>query len=137
MLTSDGRIHPGRIEETIERARKQTEERMQEAAERATFETGVTGLHPEIVKLLGKLRYRTSYGQNVLKHSIEVSILAGAMANEIGARVNIARRGGLLHDLGKAVDFERDGTHTQIGCEIAKARGKGGAAKRSVPWSWS
>ena len=124
MLIGDGRIHPGRIEETVERARKQTEERMQEAAERATFETGVSGLHPEVLKLLGKLRYRTSYGQNVLRHSIEVSHLAGAMAEEVGARAGIAVRGGLLHDLGKAVDFERDGTHTQIGAELAKARGE-------------
>ncbi len=124
MLISDGRIHPGRIEETVDRARKQTEERMEEAAERASFETGISGMHPEIMKLLGKLRYRTSYGQNVLKHSIEVCHLAGAMAAELGARVNIAKRGGLLHDLGKAVDFERDGTHTQIGAEIAKARGE-------------
>lgn len=123
-LIGDGRIHPGRIEETVERARKQVEERMQEAAERAAFETGVTGLHPELMKLLGKLRYRTSYGQNVLKHSIEVAHLAGSMAQELGARVNIARRGGLLHDIGKAVDFERDGTHTQIGVEIAKSRGE-------------
>ena len=123
-LISDGRIHPGRIEETIERARKLTQERMDEAAEQATFETGVTGLHPEILRHLGKLHFRTSYGQNVLKHSIEVSLLAGAMAGEIGARVAIAKRGGLLHDLGKSVDYERDGTHTQIGVELAKARGE-------------
>ncbi len=124
MLITDGRIHPGRIEETVDRARKLTEERMQEAAERALFETGISNVHPEIMKLLGKLRYRTSYGQNVLKHSIEVAHLSGAMAAEVGARVNIARRAGLLHDLGKAVDFERDGTHTQIGAEIAKSRGE-------------
>ncbi|MDI9584168.1 MAG: ribonuclease Y [Acidobacteriota bacterium] len=123
-LTSDGRIHPGRIEEAVERARKQTEERMQEAAEAAIMEVGITGLHPEIMRMLGKLRYRTSFGQNVLKHSIEVAHLAGMMASQIGARVNIARRGGLLHDIGKAVDYERDGTHTQIGAEVAKARGE-------------
>ena len=124
ILISDGRIHPGRIEETIERARKLTQDRMDEAAEQATFETGVTGLHPEIIKHLGKLRFRTSHGQNVLKHSIEVSHLAGAMAGELGVRVAIAKRGGLLHDLGKSVDYERDGSHTQIGAEIAKARGE-------------
>lgn len=124
ILISDGRIHPGRIEETVERARKQTEERMQQAADNACMETGVTGLHSEIVRLLGKLRYRTSYGQNVLKHSIEVSHLAGVMASELGVRVQLARRGGFLHDIGKAVDYERDGTHTEIGAEIAKARGE-------------
>ena len=124
MLIADGRIHPGRIEETVERARRQTEERMREAAEKAAFETGVTGLHPEILKLVGKLRYRTSYGQNVLKHSIEVSHLARAMAEELGVRAGLARRAGFLHDIGKALDFERDGTHTQIGAEVAKARGE-------------
>ena len=124
ILIGDGRIHPGRIEETVERARKLTQERMDEAAEQATFETGVSGLHPEVVKLLGKLHFRTSYGQNVLKHSIEVAHLAGAMAAELGARVAIAKRGGLLHDLGKSVDYERDGSHTQIGAEIAKSRGE-------------
>ncbi len=123
-LVSDGRIHPGRIEETVEKARQQTEERIKEAGEAAAFETGVSGLHPEIVRLLGKLQFRTSYGQNVLRHSIEVSHLAGAMAAEVGCRVNMARRAGLLHDLGKAVDFERDGPHASLGAEIAKTRGE-------------
>ncbi len=124
MLVNDGRIHPGRIEESVEKARRIIEENMLEAAEHASFETGVTGLHPEVLRLLGKLHFRTSYGQNVLKHSIEVSHLAGAMAGEIGAKVAIARRAGLLHDLGKAVDFERDGPHAQIGADIARAHGE-------------
>jgi ribonucrease Y len=123
-LIGDGRIHPGRIEEMVEKARENVEERMRDSAEKATFETGVSGLHPEIMKLLGRLHFRTSYGQNVLKHSIEVSHLAGAMAGELGARVGIARRAGLLHDLGKAVDFERDGSHAQIGADIAANRGE-------------
>jgi ribonuclease Y len=123
-LIGDGRIHPGRIEEMVERARENVEERIKEAAEKATFETGVSGLHPEIMRLLGKLHFRTSYGQNVLKHSIEVSHLAGAMAGELGGRVGIARRAGLLHDLGKAMDFERDGSHAQIGADIAANRGE-------------
>jgi len=121
-LVSDGRIHPGRIEETITKCRKQMEQRIREAGERAVFETGVTGLHPELVMLLGKLQFRTSYGQNVLNHSVEVSHLAAAMAAELKVDVAVARRAGLLHDLGKAVDFEVDGPHAQIGYEIAKAR---------------
>jgi ribonuclease Y len=124
-LVADGRIHPGRIEELVEKAQKQVEESIREAGERATFETGVTGMHPEIVRTLGKLRYRTSFGQNVLRHAIEVSHLAAGMATEIGARVNVARRAGLLHDLGKAVDFERDGPHALLGAEIAANRGEG------------
>jgi ribonuclease Y len=123
-LLTDGRIHPGRIEEMVDKAKENVEERLKEAAEKATFETGVSGLHPEIVRLLGRLHFRTSYGQNVLRHSIEVSHLAGAMAGELGGRVGIARRAGLLHDLGKAVDFERDGSHAQIGADIASNRGE-------------
>ncbi|NLO06019.1 MAG: ribonuclease Y [candidate division WS1 bacterium] len=121
-LISDGRIHPGRIEESVARAREEIEEKMKIAGEQATFETGVSGLHPELVRLLGKLHFRTSYGQNVLKHSIEVAHLVGAMAGECGARVAIARRAGLLHDIGKAVDFERDGSHALIGMEICRSR---------------
>ncbi len=121
-LIADGRIHPGRIEEAVGRAREEIEQTMKEAGEQATFETGVSGLHPELVRLLGKLHFRTSYGQNVLKHSIEVAHLAGAMAGECGAKVAIARRAGLLHDIGKAVDYERDGSHSLIGMEICRAR---------------
>ncbi|MGD9495970.1 MAG: ribonuclease Y, partial [Armatimonadota bacterium] len=121
-LIADGRIHPGRIEEAVARAREEIEEKMKVAGEQATFETGVSGLHPELVRLLGKLHFRTSYGQNVLKHSIEVAHLAGAMAGECGARVAIARRAGLLHDIGKAVDYERDGSHALIGMEIVRSR---------------
>ena len=123
-LVEDGRIHPGRIEEMVDKARRTTEEHIRELGEQAAFDTGVTGLHPEIIRLLGKLQFRTSFGQNVLKHSLEVSHLAGMMAAEIGARVAVARRAGLLHDLGKAVDFERDGPHALIGADIARTRGE-------------
>ncbi len=123
-LIQDGRIHPGRIEEMVDKARQTINERIQEAGQNAILETGVTSPHPEIIRLLGKLQFRTSFGQNVLQHSIEVSHLAGAMASEIGARVAIARRAGLLHDIGKAVDFEREGTHAQIGMEIARTHGE-------------
>lgn len=119
-LIIDGRIHPARIEETYEKAKKEVEAQIKQEGENATFETGVHGLHPEVVKLLGKLRYRTSYGQNVLKHSIEVSHISGLIAGELGVDVTMAKRAGLLHDLGKAVDHEIEGSHVTIGADLAK-----------------
>jgi len=131
-LIADGRIHPGRIEDVVEKAKKELQEQFLETGEQALMETGIHGVHPELVKLLGKLKYRTSYGQNVLRHSVEVSHLAGLMAAQLGLDSMLAKRAGLLHDIGKAVDRYTEGTHAQIGVELAKKYGEGPIVQNSI-----
>ena len=131
-LMSDGRIHPARIEEMVEKARREVDATIKQEGERAIIEAGVNGIHPELVKLLGRLRYRTSYGQNVLNHSLEVAYLSGMIASELGLDPTIARRAGLLHDIGKALDHEIEGSHVDIGVDVARRYKEGEAVVHAI-----
>lgn len=123
-LISDGRIHPGRIEEIVAKAEQELEQNVRESGERATFDVGVHGIHPELIKMIGKLKFRTSFAQNCFQHSLEVSFLAGSMAAELGLNIKQAKRAGLLHDIGKAIDHEVEGSHALIGADLAKKYGE-------------
>lgn len=131
-LLKDGRIHPARIEEVVEKTRQEIETVIREEGERVVFEAGIQGLHPDLVKILGRLKYRTSYGQNVLQHSLECALLAGTMASELGANIQIAKTAALLHDIGKAVDHEVQGPHALIGADIARRLGRSGAIVHAI-----
>jgi len=131
-LIIDGRIHPGRIEETIGKAREEIDDKIREAGEEAVLRSGVSGLHPELVRVLGKLRYRTSYGQNVLDHSVEVAHIAATLAAELRVDAQVARRAGLLHDVGKAVDYEVEGSHLDISIDLCRKYGESAAVVHAV-----
>lgn len=131
-LLKDGRIHPARIEEVVDKTRQEIETVMREEGERVVYEAGIQGLHPDLVKILGRLKYRTSYGQNVLQHSLECALLAGTMASELGANVQVAKTAALLHDIGKAVDHEVQGPHALIGADIARRLGRSGAIVHAI-----